>query len=67
MGPNIEPCGTHDKSIWKTLSVSFIFTSCFLHFKMACVVKIILVFDGLILLSFDNTNQAMQNSIQKYR
>ena len=33
MGPNIEPCGIPDKSIWKTLSVSFIFTPYFLRFK----------------------------------
>ena len=44
MGPNIEPCGIPDKSIWKTLSVSFIFTSCFLHFKMVRVVNTKLVF-----------------------
>ena len=30
---NIEPCGILDKSIQKTLSVSFIFTPCFLRFK----------------------------------
>ena len=36
MGPNIEPCGIPDKSVWKTLSVSFIFTSCFLRFKYEC-------------------------------
>ena len=50
MGPNIEPCGTLDKSILKTFSVSFIFTSCFLHFKVACVVNVKLNFYGLILL-----------------
>ena len=33
MGPNIEPCGIHDKNIWKKLSVPFIFTPCFLRFK----------------------------------
>ena len=33
MGPNIKPCGIHDKSVSKTLSVSFIFTPCFLRFK----------------------------------
>ena len=32
MGPNIEPCSTPDKSIWKTVSVSFIFTP-FLRFN----------------------------------
>ena len=30
---NIEPCDILDKSIQKTLSVSFIFTPCFLRFK----------------------------------
>ena len=34
--------------------------------KVACVVKKI-VFYGLILLSFDNTNCVMQNTIQKFR
>ena len=33
MGPNIEPCGIPDKSIWKALSVPFIFTPCFPRFK----------------------------------
>ena len=33
MGPNIEPCGIPGKSIWKTLSVSFILTPRFLPFK----------------------------------
>ena len=33
MGPNIEPCGIADTSTWKTLSVTFIFTPCFLGFK----------------------------------
>ena len=33
MGPNIELCGIPDKSIWKTLSVPFIFTSYILRFK----------------------------------
>ena len=33
MGPNKEPCGIPGKSIWKTLSVSFIFTPRFLPFK----------------------------------
>ena len=36
MGPNIESCGIPDKSVWKTLSVSFNFTRCFLHFKYEC-------------------------------
>ena len=36
MGPNIELCGIPDKSICKTLSVPFIFTSCFLLFKYEC-------------------------------
>ena len=31
MAPNIEPCRIPDKSIWKTPSVSFIFTRCFLY------------------------------------
>ena len=31
MAPNIEPCGIPDKSIWKTPSVSFIVTPCFLY------------------------------------
>ena len=53
MGHNIEPCG---KSIWKTLSVSFVFISRFLHFQVACMVNIKLTFYGLILLYFDNTN-----------
>ena len=26
MGPNIEPCGIPDESIWKTLSVPFFYT-----------------------------------------
>ena len=34
---------------------------------MTCVVKIKLFFYGLILLLFDNTNQVMQNTIQKFR
>ena len=34
---------------------------------MACVVEIKLLFHGLILLSFDNTNQVMQNPKQKFR
>ena len=33
MGPDMEPFGIPDKSIWKTLSVSLIFTPCFLRFK----------------------------------
>ena len=36
MRPNIEPCGIPDKRILKTLSVTFIFTPCFLHFKYEC-------------------------------
>ena len=36
MGPNIDPCGIPDRSIWKTLSMSFIFTPYFLHFKYEC-------------------------------
>ena len=32
-GPSVEPCGTPEKSTWKTLSASFIFKSCFLRFK----------------------------------
>ena len=36
MGPNIEPCGIPDKTIRKTLSVSFIFTSSFPRFKYEC-------------------------------
>ena len=32
MGPNIEPLAAPlQKSIWKTLSISFIFTPCFLY------------------------------------
>ena len=33
-GSHVELCGIPDKSIWKTLSVSFIFTLCFLRFSM---------------------------------
>ena len=33
MGPNIEVCGVPDKSIWKALSVPFIFTPRFVRFK----------------------------------
>ena len=36
-------------------------------FKVACVVNIKLFFYGLILLQFDNTNNVMQNPIQKFR
>ena len=33
MRPNTEFCDVPDKRIWKTLSLSFIFTPCFLRFK----------------------------------
>ena len=36
MGPNIEPCGIPDKSMWKALSVSLIFAPCFPWFKHEC-------------------------------
>ena len=36
MGHEIEPCGIPDRSVWKTLSVPFIFTPCFLSFKYEC-------------------------------
>ena len=36
MGPNIEPCGIPDKSMWKALSVSLIFAPCFPRFKHEC-------------------------------
>ena len=35
--------------------------------KVACVVKIKLLFYGLVLLQFDNTDYLMQNTIQKFR
>ena len=36
-------------------------------FKVACVVKTKLFLHGLILIWFDNTNEVMQNNIQKFR
>ena len=33
IGPNMEPCSTPDKSIWKKLPVSLISTPCFLRLK----------------------------------
>ena len=46
MGPNIEPCGIPNKSIWKTLSVPFIVSPCFLRFKYQCA-KVTASFDKL--------------------
>ena len=36
MGPYVEPCSMRDKSIWKILSGSFIFTPSCLRFKYEC-------------------------------
>ena len=36
LGPDVESYAILDESIWKTLSVSFSFTACFLRFEYEC-------------------------------